>query len=367
MKSKSVKPSPGLADISALQRVSMESLCEKEKNGSYLSIAKLKKVFNMKKLQPWQRAAAREALKIIEKGKATYNKIKHKFGTKKSLDSVKRVELKDKVEWHHLIFKSLGGSDTVGKNVIPLSKPDHIAIHVLFMCFVKDWEAATSAVFMMDMNKRYLEDILNGLDSTSLHVTETLVKTLRAIDSEARSKARLAPRKKKKYLNLNLDLQDQIQHRYTDEDALAYFKEHGLAMTKTWKEWTKLKKGEVMKAGRDLYTKGIEWQDLSLKRRINSDHRAEQRRVRQVKLDFGEEELTEEKLMSLLSKDDEGDYNIRAVGGWSLGKVKHLKKYPLRKVYRACGFPGTIPKQDVQVRKISDYLDLNYDFSQMNI
>ena len=324
----------------------------------------------MKKLKSWQRAAAREAVKIIKKGNETYDKIKHKFEGKKSLDSIKRVPFKDnedKYEWHHLIFNSLDGSDTVGKNVIPLSKPDHITIHVPFMCIAKNWEAVTAAVFMMNMNKLYLEDVLNRLASTSLHVTEELFKILTTIDSEARSQAQLAPRKKKKYLNVDLDLQDQIQHRYTDADALAYFEEHNLAENDTWKKWMTKKKGEEMQAGRDKYTKSNAITDLRVKRRINSDHRAEQRRVRKLKFDFGEEELTEEKLMSLLSKDDDGDYTIRATGGWPLGKVEDLKKYHMRKVYRACGFKGSKIPMGVQFQRISNFLDLNYNFSQMKI
>lgn len=292
-----------------------------------------------------QKEAIKKAAKLLRKGFHIYKKFQDECQGK-SMSSVPRKFDGERYEWHHTCLKSLGGSDTLGVNVIPLTPFDHATIHVLVMFFVADWQIALSASFMLNKRNVYLEDILGWKE-----VDVGIYSFLTSIDRQARSEMNKGRTKRKhvreKRKNKSNDygsnnnvplLKDCFRYGYSDNDAVVYFQQYVHNSEKTSKpyiRWLKTRKGHLFQFRGRSFTKGVDGEELRVKRHLNVTNRAEKMRTVKAIMDLGEN-FTKRDLKKLVFVDGDGEYAIMSRLGHRLNKIRKLQKPHLRKLCGAC-------------------------------
>ena len=362
-----------LVDVKDVFRVPMKDLCENDGNKLKLSITKLEELIKDERFGDRQVAAIEEVIRLIKKGKDTLDTYKEHF-EEKNFQSAPRIVYNRKYEMHHTCLSSLGGSDTIGTNVIPLLPLDHIQIHVLMMFFVEEHKNDMSAALMCNKKGIVLETVLNSLKNPILEVNNDIYNLLVTYDRQSRQKASKERKIKKEQEEEADPLEDYIQYRYTDEATEAYFQEH-LADGTNYKEWCDLPTGAVVEIKYRKFTKGTKEEEMRLKHHLNVIHRAEKRRVQKAADDFGPKKyLTMDKVKSLVYEDSDRDYAICSILGTSLGKIEDLQYKHLQKVCSACKIQmstkGNRKSQKEMAAEVIDFLQtesLENELSQINI
>jgi hypothetical protein len=352
----------------------MKDLCEKDGNKLKLSIPKVRELLQDERFREMQVAAIKEAIRLIDKGFDRLETNKEHFEGK-NFQSAPRYIDGNNHEMHHLCLSSLGGSNTIGTNVIPLLPLEHVQIHVLMMFFIEEHKNDMSAALMCNKKGIVLEDVLNSLENPILELNKDIYNLLVTYDRQSRQKVSKERKIKKEQEEDAGPLENYIQYRYTDEATEAYFQEH-LVHGKNYKEWCDLPTGEVVEIKYRKFTKGTKEEDMRLKHHLNVRHRAERRRVEKAQRDFGPKKyLTMDQVKTLTFKDSDGDYAICSILGTSLGKIEDLQFKHLQKVCRACKIQmstkGKRKSQKEMAAEVIDFLqsseDLDTQFSQMNI
>jgi hypothetical protein len=116
-----------------------------------------------------QVVAAEKFLALVAKGKADWEKYRDLFtdnGRYTTLSGMKRNIVIDRetkrFDLHHICQVSLGGSDRLWVNVIPLlCDSDHTKIHVQASVFISDREVQNAAKMMLDLSAMKPSDFLN--------------------------------------------------------------------------------------------------------------------------------------------------------------------------------------------------------------
>lgn len=365
MKTRSKRTILNRVDIRKITRVSIKSLCEKDGKKMYLSLAKVEEL--KKKEQGFtkqQKEAIKKAAKILRKGFHIYKKYQDECQGK-SMSSVPRKFDGESYEWHHLCLKSLNGSDTLGVNVIPLSPLDHATIHVLVMFFVTDWQVALSASFMLNKRNIYLEDIL-GWKEVDIEIYSFLTSIDRQARSEmnkGRSKGKRIKKnekKKSKYYGSNNDIplfKDCFRYGYSDKDAVVYFQQfvhNSEKKSKPYIRWLKIRSGHLFQFRGRSFMKGVDGEDLRVKRHLNVTNRAEKMRTVKADIDLGKN-FTKRDLKTLAFIDEDGEYAIMSRWGHRLTKIRKLQKPHLRKLCGACSRMQHKRNSDM-VAEIIDFL-----------